>query len=209
MNKIRISSALCWLLAAANSLAQQAPEAAALPSGGPVAGATYVVDPTHTFVIYEIGHYGTTTNRGRFSTKEGSIKIAPGGRGGSVDVTMDIATIHTGVDLLDRHLQSKDFFDVALYPTARFVADRLVFEGDKVRSASGILTLLGKARTVVLSANRFNCYVSPVANRQVCGGDFETTIKRSEFGITWGLNFGFEDNVKLLVQVEAIAWQPR
>jgi len=209
MNKIRISSALCWLLAAANSLAQQAPEAAALPSGGPVAGATYVVDPTHTFVIYEIGHYGTTTNRGRFSTKEGSIKIAPSGNGGSVDVTMDIATIHTGVDLHDRHLQSKDFFDVSLYPTARFVADRLVFEGDKVRSASGILTLLGKARTVVLSANRFNCYVSPVANRQVCGGDFETTIKRSEFGITWGLNFGFEDNVKLLVQVEAIAWQPR
>ena len=89
------------------------------------------------------------------------------------------------------------------------MADRLVFEGDKVRSASGILTLLGKARTVVLSANRFNCYVSPVANRQVCGGDFETTIKRSEFGITWGTNFGFEDNVKLLIQVEAIAWQPR
>jgi len=206
---IKISLALSFALVGPSSFAQQAPEAAALPSTGPVAGATYVVDPTHTFVIYEIGHYGTTTNRGRFSTKDGSIKIDSSGNGGSVDVTMDIGTINTGVDLLNRHVQSKDFLDVATYPTARFMADRLVFEGDKVRSASGTLTLLGKTRPVVLTANRFNCYVSPMVNRQVCGGDFETTIKRSEFGVTWGLNFGFEDNVKLLVQIEAIVLQPR
>ena len=209
MRKTGISLALCLALAGPSALAQQAPEAAALPSGGPVAGATYVVDPTHTFVNYEIGHYGTTTNRGRFSTKDGSIRIDPGGNGGSVDVTMEIGTINTGVELLNRHLLSKDFFDVAAHPTARFVADRLVLEGGKVRSASGALTMLGRTRPVVLTANRFNCYVSPMVNRQVCGGDFETTVRRSEFGITWGLNFGFEDNVKLLVQIEAIVLQPR
>jgi polyisoprenoid-binding protein YceI len=53
-------------------------------------------------------------------------------------------------------------------------------------------------------ARRFNCYLSPIFVRQVCGGDFEATIKRSDFGIVWGLNFGFEDRVRLLVQVEAI-----
>ncbi len=47
----------------------QAPEAAAQPAGGPQKGARYVIDPTHTFVMYEMGHYGTTTNRGRFSTQ--------------------------------------------------------------------------------------------------------------------------------------------
>ena len=57
---------------------------------------------------------------------------------------------------------------------------------------------------LVLTASHFNCYISPMINRQVCGGDFETVIKRSEYGITWGLAFGFEDNVRLLVQVEAI-----
>jgi len=207
--KIRIVVAAVGLaLAAAASHAQQAPEAAALPSSGPAAGATYVVDPTHTFVIYEIGHYGTTTNRGRFSTKDGSVRIDASGSGGSVEVTMDIGTINTGVELLNRHLLSKDFFNAAAYPTARFVADRVVVEGGKIRSASGTLTMLGKARPVVLTAKRFNCYVSPMVNRQVCGGDFETTIKRSEFGITWGVAFGFEDDVKLLVQVEAIVVQP-
>ena len=36
------------------------------------------------------------------------------------------------------------------------------------------------------------------------GGDFETTIVRSQYGMVWGLNFGFSDNVRLVVQVEAI-----
>ena len=180
-----------------------APEAAAKPSSGPVKGATYVIDPTHTFVIYEIGHYGTTTNRGRFSTQDGKVQIDAAGNSGKVDITMDISSINTGVDLLNRHVQSKEFFNVAEFPTGRFVADRIDFDGDKVADVSGTLTLLGRSRPVTLKAQRFNCYVAPVVNRQVCGGDFETTVRRSDWGITWGLNFGFEDKVRLLVQVEA------
>ena len=171
--------------------------------------AHYTIDPAHTYPSFEADHMGISVWRGKLDKSSGGVDLDKAAGTGTVDVTIDLSSIDFGLDALNTWATGKDFFDVALYPTARFVADRLVFEGDKVRSASGILTLLGKARTVVLSANRFNCYVSPVANRQVCGGDFETTIKRSEFGITWGLNFGFEDNVKLLVQVEAIAWQPR
>lgn len=184
--------------------AQQAPEAAAKPSGGPVKGGTYVVDPTHTFVMYEMGHYGTTTNRGRFSTKDGSVKIDGSGTGGKVDITMDISSINTGVDLLNRHLMSKDFFNVAEFPIARFVAGQIDFSGDKVTQVNGTLTLMGQTRPVLLKANRFNCYLSPLINRQICGGDFETTVERSQWGISWGLAFGFEDKVRLLVQVEAV-----
>ncbi|MDM0065856.1 YceI family protein [Variovorax sp. J31P207] len=190
--------------AAALAGAQQAPEAAAKPAGGPVKGATYVVDPTHTFVNYEMGHYGTTTNRGRFSTKDGSIKIDPSGSTGKVDITMDISSINTGVDLLNRHLMSKDFFNVAEFPIARFVAGQIDFSGDKVTQVNGTLTLMGQTRPVLLKANRFNCYLSPLINRQICGGDFETTVERSQWGISWGLAFGFEDKVRLLVQVEAV-----
>ena len=63
---------------------------------------------------------------------------------------------------------------------------------------------MGQVRPIKLKANRFNCYMSPLLNRQVCGGDFETTVERSQWGITWGLNFGFENKVRLLVQVEAV-----
>lgn len=177
--------------------------AAALPSGGLVKGARYVIDPTHTFVNYEIGHYGTTTNRGRFSTKDGSVTIDAAGSG-RVEITMDMSSVNTGVDLLNRHIQSKDFLNVADFPTSRFVADKLRFDDNKVSAVEGSLTLLGRTLPVTLRANKFNCYLSPMINRQVCGGDFETTVERSRWGVTWGLNFGFEDRVRLLVQVEAI-----
>lgn len=183
---------------------QFAPPMPATPAGGPSRNANYVVDPTHTFVMYEMGHYGTTTNRGRFSTKDGSIRIDDSGRGGRIDITMDIGSINTGVDLLNRHVLSKDFFNVAEYPTARFVAQKMVFDDQKVREVEGELTLMGQTRPVTLKANRFGCYLSPLVKRQVCGGDFETTVQRSDFGITWGIPFGFEDRVRLLVQVEAV-----
>lgn len=193
-------------------LAQAAlPAAAQFPApmpaqaaGGPVRNASYVIDPTHTFVMYEMGHYGTTTNRGRFSTKDGSVKIDGSGTGGRIDITMDIASINTGVDLLNRHVQSKDFFNVAEFPVARFVAEKLNFATDKVTEVDGSLTLKGVTRPVKLQASRFGCYLNPLIKRQVCGGDFETTVLRSDFGITWGINFGFEDRVRLLVQVEAV-----
>jgi polyisoprenoid-binding protein YceI len=181
-----------------------APEMAARPSGGPVKGARYVIDPTHTFVMYEMGHYGTTTNRGRFSTKDGMVRIDDTGKNGKVDITMDMSSINTGVDLLNRHVQSKDFLNIAEFPTGRFVADKLSFNGDKLSEVDGTLTLLGQTRPVKLTASRFNCYMNPLINRQVCGGDFETTVERSQWGVTWGIPFGFEDKIRLLVQVEAI-----
>lgn len=201
--------AAAWWLALPGALAQapalgQAPEMAARPAGGPVKGARYVIDPTHTFVMYEMGHYGTTTNRGRFSTKDGMVRIDETGRNGKVDITMDMSSINTGVDLLNRHVQSKDFLNIAEFPTGRFVADKLNFSGDKVTEVDGTLTLLGQSRPVKLTASRFGCYLSPLLNRQICGGDFETWVERSQWGVTWGIPFGFEDKIRLLVQVEAI-----
>ena len=206
MKKLLLASALSAAALPFTAIAQEytAPAVAAKPAGGPVKNGNYVIDPTHTFVMYEMGHYGTTTNRGRFSTKDGSVQIDGTGASGKVDITMDIGTINTGVDLLNRHVQSKDFFNVAEFPTGRFVADRIEFSGDKVVDVPGTLTLMGQTKPVTLKAVRFNCYLNPLINRQVCGGDFETTVQRSDWGINWGLNFGFENKVKLLVQVEAV-----
>jgi polyisoprenoid-binding protein YceI len=84
------------------------------------------------------------------------------------------------------------------------VADKFVFSGDKVVEIDGNLTLSGKTNPVVLKAENFNCYMSPMIKREVCGGDFDTTIVRSQYGITYGLNYGFPDNVHLVIQVEAV-----
>ena len=164
----------------------------------------FAIDPTHTFVNYENGHYGTTTNRGRFSTKDGTLYFDRAARVGKVEIVIDISSVNTGVDFLNRQIQGKDFFNVADFPTGTFKSDQFVFNGDKVSEVHGQLTLKGLTHPVVLKASKFNCYINPLVKREVCGGDFETTIQRSNFGMDWGLKMGFPDNVRLVVQVEAI-----
>lgn len=166
--------------------------------------ATYAIDPTHTFVYFEVGHYGTSTNRGRFDRKEGSVQLDRAARSGRVEVSFELASVSTGVPMLDKHLLSGDFFDSARYPNATFVGDKFSFDGNKVVQVSGNLTLRDKTVPVVLKATRFNCYLNPLLRRETCGGDFETTIKRSQWGMRWGLDAGVPDEVRLLVQVEAI-----
>jgi len=166
--------------------------------------ATYAIDPTHTFATFEIGHMGTSTLRGRFDKKDGSVQIDRAGKTGKVEINIDTTSISTGTAPFDGHLKSKDFFDVANFPSARFVGDKFSFDGDKVTSVSGTLTLLGKSQPVTLTATRFNCYLNPMFKREVCGGDFETTLQRSQWGMGWGLQMGAPDSVRLLVQVEAI-----
>lgn len=165
--------------------------------------ATYAIDPTHTTVIWEALHFGTSTNRGRFDKKEGTVEFDRTAKSGKIDITIDMASISTGVAPFDGHLKSKDFFDVANHPTARFTASNLTFDGSNVSEVTGALTMLGKTGPVTLKASRFNCYPNPILKREVCGGDFETTIQRSQWGSTYGLP-GIPDTVRLIVQVEAV-----
>lgn len=176
---------------------------ALVAAAAPAHAATYAIDPTHTFVTFEVLHFGTSTNRGRFDRKEGSVQFDRAARTGKVEITIDMASINTGVGPFNEHLRGKDFFDAATHPTATFVSERMTFTGDKVSEVTGTLTLLGKSLPVTLKASRFNCYDNPMFKREVCGGDFETTIKRSQWGMTYGLP-GIPDDVRLLIQVEAI-----
>jgi polyisoprenoid-binding protein YceI len=166
--------------------------------------ATYAIDPTHTFVMFEIDHFGTSTNRGRFDKKEGTVQFDRAGKTGKVDITLDVTSISTGTAPFDGHLKSPEILNAAAFPTARFVSDKLVFNGDKVTEVTGQFTLLGKTHPVTLKANKFNCYMNPMVKREVCGGDFEATIKRSLWGASYGLNYGFSDDMRLVVQVEAV-----
>ncbi len=178
--------------------------AMAAASVAQAAPATYAIDPTHTFATFEINHFGASINRGRFDKKSGTIQLDKAAKTGKVELTIDATSINSGTPAFDKHLQSADLFDAAKHPTITFAADKFVFNGDKVSEVTGTLTLLGKTNPVTLKANQFNCYESPMLKREVCGGDFETTLQRSQWGMGYGLQWGFPDNVRLVVQVEAV-----
>lgn len=165
--------------------------------------ANYVIDPTHTFVTFEAKHFGTSTARGRWDKKEGQITLDREKKTGRAQITIDMASINTGVEPFNKHLMSKDFFNVEANPKSFFVAEKFTFEGDKVSELTGELTLNGKSGAATLKALNFNCYNHPMLKKEVCGGDFETTITRSNWGITYGVPF-IPDNVRVVIQIEAV-----
>lgn len=167
------------------------------------APATYAIDPTHTFVTFEVKHFGTSTNRGRFDKTQGSVTFDKVAKTGKAEIVIDMAAINTGTASFDGHLRSKDFFDTESFAKATFVGDKFVFDGDKVTEVSGQLTLLGKTQPITLKAQGFNCFDHPRLKREVCGGDFEATLLRSAFGMGYGIPM-IPDQVKLVIQVEAV-----
>ena len=76
-----------------NTLIATALAAAALAAQAQ--SASYAIDPTHTFATFEILHFGTSTSRGRFDKKEGTIEFDRAGKTGKLDITIDMASIST------------------------------------------------------------------------------------------------------------------
>ena len=166
--------------------------------------ATYAIEPSHTFATFEIGHFGTSTNRGRFNKTSGTVTLDKAAKTGSLDVTVDTTSLDTGTAAFTKHISSEEILNVAANPTAKLVATKFAFNGDKVSEIAGNLTLHGKTAPVTLKAVNYNCYMSPMVKREVCGGDFEATITRSQFGVSYGLNYGFPDAMHLVIQVEGV-----
>lgn len=167
-----------------------------------VASESFVLDPDHTFPSFEVMHLGYSIQRGRFNKTTGRITLDKAARKGTVDITIDAASVDTGLDKLEKHLRAEDFFDVAQHPTITFKGDQFAFDGDKVKSVSGNLTLRGVTRPVTLTATHFNCANHPMAKKMACGGDFTATVKRSDFGMKYALP-AVADDVTLRIQVEA------
>ncbi len=169
-----------------------------------VQAATYTIDPTHTFATFEINHFNTSTNRGRFDKKEGTLEFDRIAKTGKIAIDIFTGSINSGTVFFDKFLTSFSMFDSATFPTARFESNQFKFDGDRVSEVAGNFTLLGKTHPLTLKATNFNCYQHPMLKREVCGGDFETTFDRSLYGMNYGLIFGFSKAVRLVIQVEAI-----
>ncbi len=162
------------------------------------------LDPSHSFVHFEVLHFGTATLRGRFGPLEGYVEFDRTARRGEVSVVVPTKIVSTGLAVLDSRLRQDDLLGSDAWPEAYFVARQFVFEGDALREVRGEFTLRGTSRPLALRAMSFTCGTHPMLQRPWCGGDFEAELRRSDFGISFGLPL-VADRVRLQVQVEAIA----
>ncbi|MGH8842040.1 MAG: YceI family protein [Advenella sp.] len=166
--------------------------------------ANYEVEPTHTFVTVEVMHFKTSTLRIRFDDVQGTVAADAKQNKGTADIRIKAGSISSGTKDFDDHLKSPDFFNAEKYPEITFAGKSFEYKNDKLATVGGDLTLLGQTHPVTLKNTNYNCYFQPVLKKNICGGDFETTIKRSEWGMNWGIDMGIPDEVKILVQIEAI-----
>lgn len=147
----------------------------------------WTIDPAHTTVGFMARHLGLSKVRGQFSSFRGEIDGDPG------DITtatarfeVDMGSVETGSPDRDAHLKSADFFDVERYPTMTFVSRNVgPVTGDHYKVV-GDLTIKDVTKEVELDYEHAGEVIDPFGNRKL-GGTLTTTIKRSDWGLTWNV----------------------
>ena len=162
----------------------------------------YVIDPAHTFPHFEVTHMNLSTHHGRFNKTSGWILFDRAARRGTIELVIDADSIDTGDPALEQRLRGEDFFDAKTYPTITFRSSKFHYDGDKLVGADGELTLRGNTRPVSLTITSFRCAQLPLIRREVCGARAETSVKRSDFGMSIYPSMIGAD-VRLVIQVEA------
>ena len=169
------------------------------------ASTTYNVDPDHTHPSFEVDHFGgISTWRGTFKKTTGTVKIDTAAKTGTVDVVIDAATIDFAHDKLNEHVSSPEMLDVAKFPTAQYKGKFVEFADGAPKTVAGELTLHGVTKPVTLTINSFKCFLNPMLKKQVCGADASGTFNRADFGVNYGQQYGFKQDVLLRIQVEGV-----
>lgn len=165
----------------------------------------FVVDPSHTYPAFEADHMGGLSLwRGKFNKTKGTLTLDRDQKTGTVDIEIDAASIDFGLEKMNEHARGADLFNVAKYPTVRYVGQSMRFENGQPVEVLGELTLLGVTRPLNLKINQFLCKMHPFAKRQACGADAEAHFKRSDFGLSYGIDMGFKPEVTVRISIEAI-----
>jgi polyisoprenoid-binding protein YceI len=167
---------------------------------------TYELDPAHTYPSFEGDHLGgVSVWRGKFNESSGTVTLDKAAGTGTVEVTIDIASVDFGHDEMNAHALAPEFFDVAKYPTATYEGTLGDFVDGAPTTVTGELTLHGVTQPLSLKINKFKCMPHPTMKRELCGADVYGTFDRSAFGLDAGKPYGFDMTVTLRIQAEAVA----
>jgi len=162
------------------------------------------IDGSHTYPNFTVSHRGLTMTHGRFNDTSGKVVVDREGKTSSVKVVIQTTSIDTGHDKRDDHLRSAEFLDVAKFPTMTYESTKVSFTGADTAKVEGTLTLHGVTRPVALDVTRFSCTMHSVKKTPICGFSARGVLKRSDFGISYGVpNIG--DDIELSIEAEAQA----
>lgn len=191
-------------LLAVLALAASASFAAAAPTN-------WKIDATHTEVGFEVRHFFSKVH-GVFHDVEGTIAFDENDPAAiKIDATVKVASVDTGNEKRDGHLQSPDFFEAEKNPTLTFKSTKVAKAGKGKYKITGDLTMRGVTKSVVFDADFLGASDVSVGGQSwgaKAGFAATTTVNRKDFGINWNkaLDNGgvmVDDMVKIVLNIEA------
>ncbi len=163
----------------------------------------YVLDPSHSQVVFSYNHLGFSTTTGMFSGFEGEIMFdQEDPAASSVSVALPVVEMITGWQQRDAHFMSEDFFAAAEGDLVTFTSTAIEVTGENTAMITGDLTMNGVTKPVVLDAKLNQAGEHPMAGKQWAGFDATTTLVRSEFELGKFAPF-VGDEVEIRISVEA------
>ncbi len=174
------------------------------PNKAAVTAGTYKVDPAHTQVTWTLNHMGFSMLSGQFGAQDGTLTIDPAKPAAAkLDVTFAIDQLSVTSSGFSNHLKSKDFFDVATYPTARFVSTAVTVNGNSAK-ITGNLTIKNQTKPVTIDATFVGAGTNPMNKKVNFGFRGTSTISRSAFGLGMAAPM-VSDQVKLDINAAFVA----
>ena len=141
---------------------------------------TWAIDLVHSSINFSVRHLMVSKIHGRFNQFSGAITIAEDGTP-SVTAEVDVNSVDTGNEQREAHIKAADFFDVAEFPTARFVSTAVRADGDNY-VLDGDFTLKGVTKPVAMTLV-FNGVSPGMGRGEVAGFEASVVLSRKDFGV--------------------------
>lgn len=165
----------------------------------------YEFDTVHSQIIFKINHLGYSNSFGKFPTFRGELTFdQEDWSNSSTSVEIKAASIDLENKKWNDHMKNADFFHVDKYSKLSFKSTKLEKTGDNTGVLHGDLTILDKTRPVTLDLTLNKAGIHPMSEKQHVGFSARGTIKRSEWGMTYGVP-AVADDVHIIIEVEASA----
>ncbi|MFO0961503.1 MAG: YceI family protein [Phycisphaerales bacterium] len=188
--------------AQATPAAKPAAPAAKPADAAPAGKITATIDDVHSMALFRVQHMGAGAFWGRFNDVSGTFTFTPGSTDGMLfDVTIKADSVDSGNNNLNTHLRSPDFFAAKDFPTLTFKSTGAKKTGENTFDLMGDLTIRGVTKPVTAKLE----YVGMANMGMGVRAGFEATftIKRSEFGVKYGVDKGaVGDDVRVIVGLE-------
>ncbi|QDE69346.1 MULTISPECIES: YceI family protein [Myxococcus] len=177
-----------------------------------MATTTWNIDTTHSGIHFSVRHMVIAKVRGSFRKYSGAVSLDEQDvTKSSVAVTIETASIDSGVEQRDNHLRSPDFFDVEKFPSITFKSTKVEKASGNGLKVTGNLTIRDVTREVVLDAEQLGVGKDPWGNVKAAF-EAKTSVDRRDFGLTWnqaletgGVLVG--EKIEIAIEVQAVKAQ--